>query len=231
MQANIQRLGAERTPLVIIDGLYPDADRLVTAAEQSQWIRENPNYPGIRAQVPADYLNRTLQLAAEPLQQAFGLDTRNGLSSDVIRNAFCCFSVVTKPPETLQPIQSLPHFDAVSGQQLAMLHYLCDEPFRGTRFFRHKESGFENILQDRVSAYQAQAGSVLDSVQPGYASQCAPWFEPIGEVQARFNRVAFYPASLLHSGIVESGERLSDNARDGRLTITGFIDIASPIRW
>lgn len=231
MQVNIEFVGTERTPVVIIDDLYPGPEQLLSAAEQIQWIRENPNYPGIRAQVPADYLNHTLQLAAGPLQQAFALDTGNGLSSDVIRNAFCCFSMVTNPPETLKPIQSLPHFDAVTGQQLAMLHYLCDTPFRGTRFFRHKESGYENILQDRVSIYQEQAGKLVNRVQPGYASQCAPWYEAIGEVTAKFNRVVFYPASLLHSGVVGSGETLSDNAREGRLTITGFIDIASKLSW
>ena len=226
MQVNIEFVGAERTPVVIIDDLYPAPEQLLSAAEKSQWIRENPNYPGIRAQIPADYLHRTLQLAAEPLRQAFALDTTDGLSSEVIRNAFCCYSMVTKPPETLKPVQSLPHFDAVSGQQLAMLHYLCDTPFRGTRFFQHKESGYENILQGRVSIYQEQAGKLVKTVQPGYASQCTPWFKAIGEVAAKFNRVAFYPASLLHSGIVESGEQLSDNAREGRLTITGFIDLA-----
>lgn len=231
MQVNIEYVGAERTPVVIIDDLFPGPEELLSAAEQSQWIRENPNYPGIRAQVPSDYLNRTLQLAAEPLRQAYALDTGKGLSSDVIHNAFCCFSMVTRPPETLKPIQSLPHFDAVSGRQLAMLHYLCDTPFRGTRFFRHKESGYENVLQDRVSTYQEQAGKLVEAVQPGYASQCAPWYEAIGEVAAKFNRVAFYPASLLHSGIVESGETLSDNAREGRLTITGFIDITSKLSW
>ena len=231
MLASIEFLGVERTPVVIIDDMYPGPRQLLEFAEQTQWLRENPNYPGIRAQVPTDYLNKILEGASEPLQHAFGLDMRDGLASDAVHNAFCCFSMVTKPPEDLKPLQSLPHFDAVSGKQLAMLHYLCDKPFRGTRFFRHKESGFENILHDRVAIYQAQAGKLVEAVQPGYASGCAAWYEPLGEVAARFNRIAFYPASLLHSGIVEKGNPLSDNAHEGRLTVTGFIDTTSRIHW
>nr|WP_010130491.1 DUF6445 family protein [Microbulbifer agarilyticus] len=231
MQVNIEFWGVDRTPVVIIDDLYPDAEQLISTAEHAHWIRENPNYPGIRAQVPADYLSKTLKLAAEAIRQAFGLDLHNGLASAAIRNAFCCFSLVTQPPETLKPIQSLPHFDAVTGQQLAMLHYLCDEPFSGTRFFKHKESGLENVLHEQASAYQTQVGTLLGSVKPGYASQCNEWYEAIGDVAAKFNRVAFYPASLLHSGVVDNGELLSDSARHGRLTITGFIDLASKLEW
>lgn len=231
MQVRIAHFGTERTPVVIIDDMHPHPEQLVDVAQHGQWLRENPNYPGIRAQVPADYLNKILENAAEPLQRAFALDTRSGLSSNAIQNAFCCFSMVTRPPETLKPIQSLPHFDALSGQQLAMLHYLCDKPFRGTRFFKHKESGFENILQDRISAYEAYAGKLVDAVQPGYSSQCGAWYQAIGEVEAKFNRVAFYPASLLHSGIVESSAALSDHAAEGRLTITGFIDTTVRLSW
>lgn len=231
MQVTIKHLGAEQTPLVIIDNAYPQPEQLVEVARHSQWLRENPYYPGMRAQVPPDYLGPLLETASEALQQAYDLDTRAGLASAAIKNAFCCFSMVTKPPASLQPIQSLPHFDATNGQQLAMLHYLCDKPFRGTGFFRHRESGFENILDERVAEYQAQAGRHLEHVQPGYASECGEWYEKIGEVEARFNRVAFYPASLLHSGIVDSGENLSDNVAQGRLTITGFIDVTKQLKW
>ncbi|WP_237068001.1 DUF6445 family protein [Microbulbifer guangxiensis] len=231
MQVSIERLGNEQTPIVIIDDAHPQPEQLVRAARNSQWLRENPYYPGMRAQVPADYLSPLLEKVADALEQAYDLDTRNGLASAAITNAFCCYSMVTKPPTELQPIQSLPHFDATHGRQLAMLHYLCDKPFRGTAFFRHRESGFENILDDRVTAYQAQAGKHLEQVQPGYASECGDWYEKVGEVEARFNRVTFYPASLLHSGIVGRTERLSDNAVQGRLTITGFIDLTNKLNW
>ncbi|GAA5525490.1 hypothetical protein Maes01_02060 [Microbulbifer aestuariivivens] len=231
MQASIERLGAERTPIVVIDNAHPQPELLLEMAQRGQWLRENPYYPGMRAQVPADYLGPLLAKVSAALQQAYGLDTGAGLASAQIQNAFCCFSMVTKPPQALLPIQSLPHFDATNGRQLAMLHYLCDKPFHGTALFRHRQSGFENILDERISTYQAQAGKHLEQVQPGYASECGQWYERIGEVEASFNRVAFYPASLLHSGIVENGEPLSDQPASGRLTITGFIDLTDKLVW
>lgn len=231
MQLVIQQFGTEQTPIVVIEGLHAQPASLVEAAGHMQWIRENRYYPGIRAQVPGDYLSPLLQQAAPALKSAYGLDTSSGLASAAISNAFCCFSMVTNPPETLLPIQSLPHFDATNGQQLAMLHYLCDKPFRGTRFFQHSETGFENILEDRQARYQALAGPLLEQVQPGYASECGAWYATIGEVEARFNRVVFYPASLLHSGIVEKRQLLPDSVENGRLTITGFIDLSSKVTW
>nr|WP_255774808.1 DUF6445 family protein [Microbulbifer zhoushanensis] len=82
-----------------------------------------------------------------------------------------------------------------------------------------------------LDTHNGLASPLLELVRPGYASECDEWYETVGEVAATFNRVAFYPASLLHSGVVEPGQQLPDHISNGRLTITGFINLAAPLSW
>ncbi len=59
-------------------------------------------------------------------------------------------------------------------------------------------------------------------IAPGYMRESNAYFERIGGVPARWNRLIFYDGSLLHSGDIPSADRLSDDPSIGRLTFNGF---------
>ncbi|WP_370636641.1 DUF6445 family protein [Microbulbifer sp. YPW16] len=47
MQVTIKKVGAEQTPVVIIDGAYPRPEQLVEAARNTPWLRAGyPQRPG-----------------------------------------------------------------------------------------------------------------------------------------------------------------------------------------
>ena len=56
----------------------------------------------------------------------------------------------------------------------------------------------------------------------GYMCGSNAWFERVLSVEPRWNRMIVYPGTVLHSGDIASPRLLSDDPRQGRLTINGF---------
>ena len=50
----------------------------------------------------------------------------------------------------------LPHVDTTQNNQLAIVHYLCNNEHGGTSFYRHKASQFEVISAERLVGYSKQ---------------------------------------------------------------------------
>ena len=62
-------------------------------------------------------------------------------------------------------------------------------------------------------------------IAPGYLLDGNAWFEPIGVVAPRFNRLIAYDGDVFHTSHVVDAARLSDDPRRGRLTINGFFTL------
>ena len=118
----------------------------------------------------------------------------------------------------------MPHFDATSAGQIAVLHYLCDASHGGTAFYRHRSTGFETITPERLQPYIATLSAELERTPPpqAYVTGDTPLFEQIGAVEARFDRAVIYPSRLLHSGDIRPSS-LSLDPRRGRLTANSFL--------
>ena len=139
--------------------------------------------------------------------------------------ANCSFSIATLPPERLNLFQRLPHFDTVDERQLAVLHYLCDGSHGGTSFYRHRETGYESISQERLAHYLELLKKDIDSNGPppaDYMSGNDARFEQIASFEAQFDRVLIYRSQVLHSGSVRASAGLSTDPRSGRLTANAF---------
>ena len=54
------------------------------------------------------------------------------------------------------------------------------------------------------------------------AARADDWFEKVGTVPPRWNRVIFYDGSLFHCSDIPEPGRLSPDPRQGRLTLNGF---------
>jgi hypothetical protein len=135
------------------------------------------------------------------------------------------FSVVSTPPDALQPVQRVPHFDSPDQSVLAMLHYLRVPEGSGTAFYRHRSTGIERVANDNVGRLAASADRELTNNPPAsrYFGGSDLFFEQIGKVEAVPDRLIIYHGSLLHSGVIPDGMTFSPDPRKGRLTANFFI--------
>ena len=113
----VHRYGQENEPIVIIDNFFSEPEKLVQDAKSQTFDLPSPYYPGIRASAPARYLLERGDILEEIFRDIFGYPGKATLDG-------CFYSLVTTRPESLQPIQSLPHHDSCDGNRIAMLHYL-----------------------------------------------------------------------------------------------------------
>ena len=123
-------IGTEREPVVVVDNFLSSPQLLkdFAAAHGAFDAVSDTFYPGMRSPAPAIYCYALRAFLAPIIAQAFGLqDSR-------ITGELSHFSLVLTPPEKLQMVQRMPHFDNTNPKQLALLHYLCGPEHGGTSF-------------------------------------------------------------------------------------------------
>lgn len=224
-QANISvvRIGQEQSPLVVIDDFITTPESLVEYAQTGEAFHsaQSDFYPGVRKNLPVLYSNIVQEWVTNYLAKTAQLP---GISQASI--SFCALSVANRDPDSLLPIQRIPHFDTCNRQQWAMVHYLCDDNFGGTGFFRHISSGFEGISPERHKRYLRlleDEASTKGMPQPGYLQGSSELFKMIYNVPVKYNRALLYPGNLLHCGLIDKWQ--SDYPWTGRLTANSFFQL------
>lgn len=220
-QITIRRIGREEQPVAIVDGFHPDPAALRRLAGDAAFRPGANHYPGLRADLPADYLTRIAPALAASLPEAFG----HGGEAALIDASY---SIVTTPPDGLTVPQRLPHMDAVDLRRIALVHYLSPEDRDGTAFFRHRSTGFETVDQVRSPVYFGQLDAELRHggvPDPGYVNGSTRLFTQIDQIEARYNRALIYRSALLHSGAISPDAVLSADPARGRLTVTAFLSL------
>ena len=220
---DIQIVGDERTPVIIIDDPIVSTDELVRYATQEAGFTSDGEflYPGIRADLPAEYA------------QGLGPDLI-GLISHVYSTPRSyrphlihkLFSLVTEEPGDLELLQRIPHFDDRNPYYFASVHYLNPGDHGGTGFFRHRPTGYERITDDRYESYVQAAQSHMAAKGPPagkYIDASDEHYELIGQVEYRPNRLVLYPSNLLHSGLIRPDRDIDKNPASGRLTANLFL--------
>lgn len=208
-------IGREKQSLIIVDDFLENPDSLVNFAGTLDSFSADPQnfYPGLRKDTPAAYVT---------CLEAF-LENLLGESCDTVTSMY---AVVTKSPQSLKPVQSIPHFDTTTANQVGVVHYLCGSEHGGTSFYRHKSTGFECITDERKGEYLKALGREATThglPKPGYISGDTDLFERFDLVEAKYNRVIIYPSNLLHTGDVKKISDISPNPKSLRLTITSFV--------
>ena len=215
-------IGAEGAPLLIVDNLVSDPERLVRKAARSHFVAQTTMFPGIRAPAPLSY-QRLLETTLNPLlKECFGLEPGRFVFP------MCHFSLVTLPPEKLLFLQRVPHVDSLRSDGLATVHYLFQADWGGTAFYRHRRTGFETIDEQRRNEYfgSLQEESVGSDVADGYIDQDTTLFERVAKVEGVFNRMVVYRRNSLHSGSIDNARIPPADPVSGRLSINTFIDVA-----
>jgi len=220
---DVLRLGRLQTPVFVVDDVMKNPENLFEAAQESDFKSEpNDYYPGVRAPISRTYIQTICEHFFEHWRETFSL--RQSEKFEFILSAF---SMTTIPEKQLKPIQMLPHFDTEEDNQIAIVHYLCDDHHGGTGFYRHKTTSIERVVKANLSEYgrhlKQEAMAAKLHLDRKYVGQEHPMFTSIGSVAARFNRLIAYPSNLLHSGLIKPGIDLSSNPNEGRLTTSSFV--------
>ncbi|UVO51277.1 DUF6445 family protein [Sphingomonas sp. SUN019] len=215
----VERVGREEQPIVVIDGFAPDPDALVDAAAATHLTPAGEYYPGPRAPAPTDYFASVGGLVAAAVRKVFGHHEHLAVDRAL-------FSLATTPPEQLVLAQRIPHVDSVEPGRIAIVHYLSRADFGGTRFFRHRSTGFETIDAARHRVWlDALAADFAGEGEPppGYIDENAVLFETIATIKPAWNRAILYRSSLLHCAAIPNDIALPGDPRTGRLTIASFL--------
>lgn len=222
MRIHCRTIGHEGAPLLVIDNVMADPERMLRKASSRMFERMPTMFPGIRAPAPPSY-QHFLEATLNPLlREAFGLDPGRFVFP------MCHFSLVTQASETLHFLQRVPHIDSVGPDGLATVHYLFREPWGGTDFYRHRRSGFEYVDESRHAAYfgcLSQESRDEAALVGGYIDGDTPLFERVAGVEGVFNRMVVYRRNSLHSGRIGNGKPLPADPLRGRLSINSFIDV------
>ena len=218
------RIGNEAEPLVQVDCFLKGLNALKAyAVSNNHFSAQDSFYPGIGMQVPDAYIISLVRLLGKPIRDLFEQDVRK------IRSAAARFSIVTTPASDLNLLQRVPHFDAPSRYSLATIHYLCDVPDSGTKLYRHRQTGFEFIDNDRINHYMRSVKAQFSDPArhpSGYICGSSPEYEEIASFEAVYNRLVMYRGSSLHSGNIGPEYNFDPSPATGRLTITTFIEFA-----
>lgn len=214
----VERQGAEGEPVVVIDGFAADPAMFADDAAMLGFAPVGIHYPGVRAPVARPLLKPLLSALAPVIADVFGY------GDSEIDDAF--YSLMTTPPETLTPIQRIPHFDGVEPERLALLHFLSPDMPGGTAFYRHRTTGFETVTAARLPAYSAALDADLAREglpEPAYIAGDTALYECIARHEGRFNRALLYRGNTLHCAWLPDAGRLIGDPTKGRLTVNTFL--------
>jgi len=219
----VDAIGQDRAPVLVIDNFAADPDSLIEMAEAAFHTkpRLRDDYPGRVAAVPDEYAFSALEFLLPTLRKVFALPGR-------IKTGGCDFQVMTTRPQDLTERQAVPHFDVPDLETVASVHFLCGPPFLGTAFYRHNATAFEVITGSRAAAYETALSKDFKDRQPqGYINESNDLFTRIAAYPAVFNRLIFFSAASLHSGLADPSQVFDPNPRRGRLTANMFLQFTA----
>jgi hypothetical protein len=207
----------------VIDDALLDPERFVAwAKSQSADFRpvDFNAYPG-------NYLMLPTQIN-DALQEFFNRHVRGLFDARRLVQMHCRLAMVTLPASALRPYQWLCHsdnfaLDAAQSIQASVLYLFKDAALGGTSFYEpaRSQSETQQLFADSASL-SAEDFMQRYGIRPGYIHASNAYFNHIGSVAARWNRLIFYDGSLLHSGDITAPEKLSPDPSKGRLTMNGF---------
>lgn len=208
--------------LVVDDALMqPESLRHHAVIHCDRFVRAPFNaYPGIE-------LPMTAEISAQ-LGEFFMLHIRSLLGARRTLRMNSRMAMTTLPPSELQARQWICHRDsawiAAEHRIAASVLYLFEnERLGGTSFYAPTRSEQETDLLVHDSSTQSnEAFAGKYRLQSAYMAGSNDYFERIGSVPAKWNRMIFYDGRTFHSADIGSPQALSSDPLTGRLTLNGF---------
>jgi|GEM_PF-963698 hypothetical protein len=186
-------------PIVLIDGFYANPDAVREFALTRRYGPRQGLYPGTH-----EFLYEGTTPRNEHERQVLA---SRGLVCKVLRDLSRLplevsdlrtdFSLVTTPARQLNKFQKHPHFDETP---LLAIVYLNNPSMGGTMIYRNKPLGLVGLLtaQDRQAYERWLVEAASDRAMDSYELDDPENWEPVYEIEGRYNRFAAYPGFILH---------------------------------
>ncbi len=207
----------------VIDDALLHAEQLVAYAvahRENFALAPHNAYPGVELRMPDDFSIR--------LEDFFRQHVRSRLGARRTLRMYSRLAMATLPSAALQPRQWICHRDRMafaSNQCIAasVLYLFHDATLGGTGFFLPKQQASEiDLMIHESGALEPGAFARKYGVAAGYLTASNAHFEQVLAVPARWNRLIFYDGDVFHTSDIHAPEKLSDDPRNGRLTLNGF---------
>jgi hypothetical protein len=208
----------------VIDDALSDPERWAALAiEHRDAFGSAPfnAYPGVELRMPD-------ALSAQ-LDAYFAEHIRNRLGARRTVRMYSRLAIATRAVGELEPRQWICHRDRLEVEPdrviAASVAYLFrDTALGGTAFFVPRRNARETAVLIHESGQLAPTEFTRKyGITPSYPVASNAWFEKVGVVEAKWNRLVFYDGGeLFHSSDIAAPERLSADPASGRLTWNGF---------
>lgn len=229
-RVEVREFGHGAFALVVDDALLEPRRFVDFAAEHWAHARETGHnaFPGPELPMPDTFTAR--------LEDWFNQHLRRALGGRRTLRTHSRFAMATWPPERLQPRQWLCHRDRDAvhpGERVAasVLYLFEDAALGGTAFYAPTRDALATarLVHDSSTLEAAAFRVAHPEVAAGYLTGSNAWFERLGAVEPRFNRMIAYDGDLFHTSNVADPARLSTDPRAGRLTINGFFTLRAAV--
>jgi hypothetical protein len=216
------RLTRQISCLVIDDAVLHPGRLVALAVQHRDKLRSSPfnAYPGVLFPTPDEISMR--------LNEFFMLHIRKLIGARRTLRMHSRLSMVTTPPEQLEARQIICHRDSqnVPANQCivaSVLYLFHDVSLGGTSFFLAKKSAHETALFVHDSSTLAvDAFCAKHNIKRAYFTNSHEFFEKIGTIPAKFNRMIFYDGNIFHTGDIAAPEKMHRDPEVGRLSLNGF---------
>jgi hypothetical protein len=215
---------------VVVDDFLANPGMLVEYAAEhpSEFAHPNVGYPGVQIRINDDAMIEIFRFIRSQMSKHYGfMRGQIGIRS--------LLSLVTLPAEKLSLLQRICHVDPNPdrgrAKYAALVYLFADERLGGTSFYRWRNEalvweGRELLRRDAAKgeAFFRQHFATFREA-PRYMTESNEVAERLCTIPPRFNRFVFYSGDIPHSSAIAAPELLSDDPRQGRLTLNLFFSV------
>ena len=216
---------------VVVDDFLLDPDELVEFAvdRSGEFLPAKSFYPGLFVNIDDDAMADIYRFIQHRMTKHFPF-----LRSKLKLSSF--LAMATLQPDELSTIQRICHTDAALDSSrtpyAALIYVFRDERLGGTSFFRYRKR--QELLKEVDALADKEPDKALAFLlknfptfrKPAcYMTQSNEIADLLYTVPARFNRLIFYSGLVPHNAAITAPDLLSDDVRNGRLTLNVFADV------
>ena len=208
----------------VIDDALSEPERWVALASEHRDAFESAPfnaYPGVELRMP--------DAISAALDAYFAEHIRNRMGARRLLRMYSRLAMATRTVDALEPRQWICHRDRLESAPdriigASVLYLFKDASLGGTAFFVPRRSAQETAVLIHESGQLAAAEFTRKyGIAASYPVASNDWFEKVGTIEAKWNRLIFYDGGeLFHSSDIEAPEKLCADPGSGRLTWNGF---------